>query len=62
MLSQLAWGGGREPRSRPDPGLTNFAQAYYGANCSRLSEIKARYDPKQLFTFAQAIRPPVPAG
>ena len=41
-----------------DPDLTNWRQAYYGANYARLSRIKGRYDPHQLFTFPQAITPP----
>jgi FAD/FMN-containing dehydrogenase len=41
-----------------DPSLRNWRQAYYGANYTQLSEVKARYDPHQLFTFPQAITPP----
>jgi hypothetical protein len=41
-----------------DPDLTNWRQAYYGANYSRLSQVKAKYDPKMLFNFPQAITPP----
>ena len=41
-----------------DPDLTNWRQAYYGANYARLSRIKARWDPHQLFNFPQAITPP----
>ncbi len=41
-----------------DPDLTNWRQAYYGANYARLSRIKGRYDPHQLFNFPQAITPP----
>jgi len=41
-----------------DASLTNWRQAYYGANYPRLSRIKGRYDPHQLFNFPQAITPP----
>jgi FAD/FMN-containing dehydrogenase len=38
-----------------DPDLTNWQQAYYGANYARLLGIKKKYDPTRLFTFPQAI-------
>jgi FAD/FMN-containing dehydrogenase len=38
-----------------DPELTNWQQAYYGGNYTRLVAIKKKYDPDRLFTFPQAI-------
>jgi FAD/FMN-containing dehydrogenase len=45
-----------------DPSLSNFEQAYYGANYARLQMIKSQYDPKSLFTFPQAIKPLSPTA
>ena len=41
-----------------DASLANWRVAYYGINYTRLSEIKAKYDPHQLFRFPQGITPP----
>jgi len=38
-----------------DPALANWRQAYYGANLTRLTQVKAKYDPHRVFTFPQAV-------
>jgi FAD/FMN-containing dehydrogenase len=40
-----------------DPSLTDFLQAYYGANLPRLKQIKAQIDPTRVFNFPEAIPP-----
>jgi FAD/FMN-containing dehydrogenase len=62
----LSWIGGFYRAMRPfvsqyayqnyiDPDLTTWRTAYYGANYDRLVDVKAQYDPDDLFRFRQSI-------
>jgi hypothetical protein len=49
------WGTGRVFPNFPDPDLEDWALAYYGKNRDRLLDVKARYDPGDLFRFHQSL-------
>lgn len=49
------WGSGRVFPNFADPELDNWADAYYGSNLDRLLRVKARYDPDNVFRFAQSL-------
>jgi hypothetical protein len=38
-----------------DPALPDWQQAYYGSNLARLEQVKAKYDPDDVFHFQQGI-------
>jgi FAD/FMN-containing dehydrogenase len=53
--SMRPYASGQAYQNYIDPALTNWRQAYYGANYARLTRVKAAYDPDRVFTFPQAV-------
>jgi FAD/FMN-containing dehydrogenase len=53
--SMRPYASGQAYQNYVDPSLTNWQQAYYGANYTRLTQVKAAYDPHRLFSFPQAV-------
>ena len=43
------WGSGRVFQNFADPELDQWSPAYHGPNLDRLLEVKARYDPENVF-------------
>lgn len=39
----------------PDGTLTDWQSAYYGSNFKRLTQVKSKYDPKDVFKYAQSV-------
>ena len=53
--SMRPYASGQAYQNYVDPSLANWRQAYYGANYTRLTRVKAAYDPHRLFHFPQAV-------
>ncbi len=45
-------------RNYPDINFNNWQDAYYGSNYERLQQVKATYDPNNIFRFQQSIQKP----
>lgn len=41
----------------PDLSIKDWPEAYYGSNFERLTKVKAKYDPENVFQFPQSIPP-----
>jgi hypothetical protein len=53
--SMRPYASGQAYQNYIDPDLANWRQAYYGANYTRLAQIKADHDPTGIFTFPQSL-------
>ena len=49
------WGSGGAYPNFPDPDLDDWAHAYHGTNLGRLVQVKAKYDPDNVFRFEQSL-------
>ena len=56
-MTMAPWSSGEAYQNYLDPALTDWQAAYYGANYARLVQVKAAYDPTQVFKPAQGIPP-----
>jgi len=55
--SMRSYANGEAYQNYLDPDLDGWQNAYYGANLPRLQQVKATYDPTNLFHFDQSIPP-----
>jgi FAD/FMN-containing dehydrogenase len=53
----MPWTGSAAYVNYVDPAISDYGQAYWGANYSRLRQIKKSYDPANLFRFPQSVIP-----
>ncbi|MBV9448491.1 MAG: FAD-binding oxidoreductase [Streptosporangiaceae bacterium] len=53
--SMRPYASGQAYQNYIDPDLTNWRQAYYGANYNRLAQIKHSHDPHNIFAFPQSL-------
>jgi FAD/FMN-containing dehydrogenase len=49
------WLSGNAYQGYADPKLSDWQQQYYGASFARLKEVKRKYDPDNVFRYAQSI-------
>lgn len=49
------WGSGRVYPNYPDPWLPGSARAYHGPHLERLTQVKASYDPRDVFHLPQSV-------
>ncbi|MEL7654586.1 MAG: BBE domain-containing protein, partial [Bacillota bacterium] len=43
----------------PDLSIKNWPDAYYGSNFDKLTQVKAKYDPENIFRYPQSIPLPI---
>ena len=51
------WASGGVYPNFPDPELEDWGHAYHGPNLDRLRQVKASYDPENVFRFDQSVQP-----